>query len=393
MLRIALSCGVQTTMRTNLPTIVLFSLLSTAILGCDDHTRQGNTDDAQEVGSGDMTFPTPDLSDLGRVTDLVADEGRQDSDVFEADHAEDAVRADTPNRDLPPADTSTEDTPSPSDLEEVSEVVDCVLQWEECLVPYPGCWMSECPELTECSVAGCGSDVPDIDHLIHGGDFCGNTWVTLGDASGRVEARDIVRDSPYGEFSFTTHLDGEPATICQVHGLPTGAIRYEMTCDDLDGEPVHAAVLEQGPCPDCPSVEGCYAIEADSVICGFMPCPDQAEQVQILASGSTGCRLTMRFDTTSIPTFGGWVSYEGVVTLGYNQYGTDSVTCTFSNSGESLGPALCRMGNGEDAETMAIDIFLTPTGEELCDLPECVFDESCQRANLGESCVDGECRE
>ena len=367
-------------MRTlSLRTVLSVSILTSAIWQCHDHdARRESTDDVPVVGSGDLAFPTPDVDfDSGHVEDPVPDGPEADTPV-----SEDAPTTDLPAPDMLP----------PRDLTDTGEEELCVMQWEECLVPLPGCWMSECPELTECTIAGCDPEAPGIYHLIQGGDYCGNGWVVLGDATGRIEARDIVRHSPYGELSFTTYLDEDPQTTCNVVGLPTGAIRYQMTCNDLDGEAVYAAVLETGPCPDCRDVAGCYAVEADPIICGFMPCPDRVEKVQILSSGGDGCRVSMRFDTASMTLIYGWVSYDGVLTLEYNRYGEDSFACTFENTGDSFGPAICRSGHGEGATTMELDISLTRTDEDLCELPECVLDESCQMSNLGETCVDGHCQ-
>ena len=378
-------------MRSGSLRIVPFvSLLSVAMWQCHDHdARRGGTDDAQVVGGGDLETPSPDFS---------LDSGNTD------DRSEEGPRRDPPRTDLqtedvreegPHADPLLPDLPPPLDISDATEPEGCVRSWEECLVPIPGCWTPESPpypELTDCSIAGCGPDVPGIDHLIHGGDYCDNAWVVLGDASGRIEARDLVRETLYGEYSFTTYLDGDPVSYCNVHGLPTGAIRYQMMCDDPSGETIYAAVLETGPCPDCRDVQGCYEVENDDIICLVVGCADPIDKVEIRARGGDGCRVYLRADTASIQTLSGWVSYDGVLTLGYDRYGSEPLNCTFENDGDGFGPALCRFGRGDGAETFELDIFLTPIDDEPCDLPECVLDESCVRSNLGERCVDGECQ-
>ena len=370
---------------------LLVSLLSCALVQCHDHDgRSGSTEDAPVVGEGDLQFPSPDFNlDSGRATDDA--EERPDLLPPEDHHPLEPVE-DAPTSDPLPPDMPVPDLPRPTDISDTGEPEGCVRRWEECLVPIPGCWMHECPELTDCSIAGCGPDVPGITHYMHGGDFCDNDWIVLGDASGRIEARDVVHSTPYGDVTFTTYLDGDPVSYCHVNGLATGAIRYQMTCNDLDGAAIHAAVLEMGPCPSCPDIDGCYEVDNADIICILLGCTDPIEEVQLRVRPGDGCRVDLRADILSTRVMSGWVSYDGVLNLGFNQYGLDPLFCTLPVSDDGFGPALCRYGHGDGAETYTIEVYLTRTGEESCELPECVIDESCQMAGVGEDCVNGECQ-
>lgn len=277
-----------------------------------------------------------------------------------------------------------------------TELPACPLSFEECLGPHPGCYFDECEGLAECPITGCDTNPPELSYVIHGADLCEDAWVVLGDATGRLEARDVVRALPWGLVTFTAYLDGVARSTCRIEGLPTGAVRYQMTCDDMTGVPVHASVLEiSSSCPECPDLSGCYDIEAPPLICDPFSCPE----VEVLRIRSTGgCGFQIDIDQLSTPLLAGWISHDGILTFGYaftgggGIRGGTALTCSLSPTDDGFGPAICRLFSDGEETTLSYDTSISLRTEPDCPLPECVRARTCEIAGLGEECVDGMCR-
>lgn len=328
---------------------------------CDDHSSGG---EASGADATDTVVPFPD---------------------FGFEDASDTVDEPAPDLLTDPTSDAT-----PVDVSGPPDPLDCPLQFEECLQLIPGCYEEPCPDFEGCPLTGCDTDPPDVEYLMHGSDYCGDFWIELGDPTGRLEARDAEMTTPYGGGSFSVNLDGEPTTTCNYVGLPTGAIRYQMNCSDSAGQVVHASVLEVGENCPCPNLAGCYSVEAEQIICDPGPCPPTIDVLRIDQTGS--CRVWLVVDEARIFTASGWVSSDGILTLDMRYTDAPFNVCSLINVDGVLGPAICHVGTGDDAVIILIDVTLTPIGDDSCELPECISDESCQRASLGETCVDGVCQ-
>lgn len=348
-------------------------LVCVCTVQCNDCSQE-DTENTVVSDAVDSVVPFPDFG-FGDASDT-------------ADEASDTEDEAVPDliADLPPDDVHLEVT----DASDPPEPLDCPLQFEECLQLIPGCYEEPCPDFEGCPLTGCDSDPPDVEYLLHGSDYCGDFWIELGDPTGRLEARDAEMTTPYGGGAFSAYLDGELMTTCEYVGLPTGAIRYQMTCSDSAGQIVHASVLEVGENCPCPDLSGCYAVEAEQIICDPGPCPPTIDLLRIEQTSS--CRVWVVVDEARIFTASGWVSMDGTLTLDMRYADSPFNVCSLINDGGALGPAICHVGTGDDAAIVPIDVTLTPTGDDSCDLPECISDESCQRASLGETCVDGSCQ-
>jgi hypothetical protein len=252
--------------------------------------------------------------------------------------------------------------------------------------------MDPCPDLTECTIAGCSADAPDVVAVIWGGDFCGGAWVNLvvADGTGRVRAVDAQAADPYGEVTFTVELDGQATTECSLVGLPTGAIRYQLVCFEGDTS-VYAAVLEDmgAPgCQPCPDATGCYDIDAPPVICDFPPCPAFPERGHIEGGG---CRADIRIEEEPAPSLRGWVAHDGTLSVTAEETAdSPSVVCSLpSTETGGFGPAVCIFDGTETP--VEVDLALSPTGTAECALPQCVSAATCELLRIGNACTQGAC--
>ncbi len=312
----------------------------------------------------------------------------------------------------PAADSAAPDTTTPSDsavtgdTAPASDVVvgppsrdplTCALAHETCSgLMGRTCYFGDgCEGLPDCPISGCGSGGPEIDWVLFGWDLCQAPWVVLGDASGRLETTEITGDAPYlSPIRFTVLLDGAPTTTCELFELPTGAIRYQLSCFNAAGTLEFAAVLEdfeQG-CPECPEVGGCYALEGADVLCAQLgTCPTPPTRLFIEPSGRCAARVLLEGPLLAEP-LPAWVSHDGVLTLG-RRWDVSAPSCSFPpTDGGGLGPAVCTLRAADGSVSTVTGVSkLTPASAGSCAIPECVLVETCEAAEIGDDCTNGVC--
>jgi hypothetical protein len=343
--------------------------------------------EAKDVGIGDKVDTSLPAADTGAKQDVPA----QPTKDLPAEDPGTGSGADTAADDDPGPDTASPRDSGPADVPIAPPTggLSCPLQWEECLGAFPGCYMAPCEEVASCPVTGCGNDGPQLQWVVHGQDLCGNGWVVLGDDEGRLGVAD-VGGTGYEGMDFTLTLDGEPHGRCSIMGLPTGAIRYQMSCVDLDGERMSATVLEegwQGPCGQCQDSSGCYELRAAPIACmTILPCPEMPDQVRI---DGDGCRVVLRLEAEPAPGIDGWISHAGIFTLRATGANVPSVHCSLPRTAEGFGPAVCTMGQG--APPMEIDAHLVRVPDDACPLPQCISEQTCKLLEIGDRCKDGAC--
>ncbi len=313
--------------------LLALPLASVTVAGCTDSTH-ARSSSANDDDATDISFSV----DLER--DLAPDAPTPDADA-DADADPDDAESDT-------------DAPDPARLA-------CPLRFEECLMPFTGCWYGDCEDFDDCSIAGCGVDAPELRHIVWGSDWCDEVTVELLDSEGRLRAADVgAGASPYESVHFTTLLDGEAATTCEFTGLPTGANRYKLQFRDLDRESAYAAVLEVGyDCPPCPDVAGCYRVESD----GEPPLLNE-EHVALAMRGDCWVDLT---PATNPPGSSAWVSRSGVLTLSSFPGGDPPIVCSLEANGTGFGPAVCRRGPFDEQAVDNVEIYLTRADESDCE--------------------------
>lgn len=273
--------------------------------------------------------------------------------------------------------------------------LECPLAWETCAPVMPGCYFSEeCPELDDCPISGCGTDGPEVESIVFGHDQCGVPWVELREASGRLTThpwRELA--GPYETpIFFDVLLDGVPTTQCEIVGLPTGAIRYQLTCRD-GGEVAYMAVLEPMDywgCDPCEDVSGCYELETPPILCNaILPCPTPPSRARIAMTQE--CSFSLRLEEPPAQEVRGWVSSGGLLTFSA-QIAGEGVSCTLQRDGDTFGPAVCIVPSSLGGGILRAEGYLTPLDDAECALPECILDATCEALRIGDECREGICR-